>query len=383
MPIKIECGGCSCCAFSGELPCSEGCCKCPCTGDVSFDILDCQAYYVIEDPLTLQENWAPIDSCCTGMSFALEKRLGYEICSITGHSPSTVSPGGSGCLTTGTGAGMPTGTGIDSLPELWGFTGTVCGGCQTGPSRPSGANPMTGWHLPHFAQETCDGMCLRASLCCCTMPNSGISTGPGGGSRCGGAAGAPSTRKRDCRCSTTCYKFTMEPFDCHEIAESVICPTMTGTFMAACSPCSYVEGPVETGIYHNPDGSPYTGCAWDCDTYSTRTGAGLGIWYVWDGCVPDVAREKRNCGVIPYTGSAECSGQCPSTGAGVPPGHYNTQMMLLVDGVYKSQCDCATGEFYRLCDDPFSPSPSIYTPSGVGVFREVYVKFTGLLSQSC
>lgn len=386
MSIFIDCGGCNCCAFSGELPCAEGCCKCPCTGDLSFDIIDCQAYHVVVNPEDGMDNWAPIDSCCTGMSFGLEKRLGYEICSMTGHSPSTVEPDGSGCLTTGTGAGMPTGTGIDSLPELWGFTGTVCGDCTTGPPRQP-ANPMTGWQNPYFAQEACDGMCVRASLCCCTTPNSGYVEGPSGPqSRCGGSAGPKEHRKRECRCNTTCYKFTMEPFDCHEIDNSVICPTRTGITMSACSPCSYIQGPVETGIVGDlPPLPSYTGCTWDCESYSTRTGSAMGSWDVWANCLPDVARDARECGVIPYTGSAECSGQCPSTGGGASPGAYNTQMMLLVDGVYKSQCDCATGEFYLLChnpDDPAAPPP-IYTPSGVGVLREVYVKFTGLLSQSC
>jgi hypothetical protein len=377
MSLTIDCG-CTCCALSGEVPCSQGCCKCPCTGDVSFDILDCQAYTVVENPIDGMDNWAPIDSCCTGMTFGLKKEIGYQICSMAGHGPGQGTDS-SGCLTTGTGPGMPTGTGIDSLPELWGFTGTVCGDCMTGPPRPPGADPMTGWHEPHFAASGCDGMCVRASLCCCTTPSSGS----GASSRCGAGGDPALPRKPECRCNTSCYKFTMEPFDCHEIPNSVICPPMTGTTMSACSPCSYIEGPVQTGEYHDPAGVLYTGCAWDCDTYSDETGSAMGGWNVWANCLPDVARESRQCGVTPYTGSAECSGQCPNTGGGTPPNYYNTQLMLLVDGVYQSQCDCATGEFYLLCPGGDGAPPPIYTPSGVGVLREVYVKFTGLLSQSC
>ena len=368
---KHRCG-CNCCAFANQLPCSEGCCKCPCDGDLSFDILDCQAYYLAENPIDGIDNWYPISSCCTGMTFGLKKSMGYQICSLTGHSPSTIDGGGNSCLTTGTGPGMPTGTGTDVFPELWGFTGTVCGDCMTEPPRPEGANALTGWHIPHFRTDACDGMCVRASLCCCTNPNSGGEIG--GGTRCGGGADLPERRKA-CRCSITCYKFTMEPFDCHEIQRSGICPPRTGTFMSACSPCSFLEGPVRTGVVGGlPPLPSYTGCTWDCETYPTSTGSAMGAWDVWAGCLPDVARGSRECGVIPHTGSAECSGQCPNSGVG---GGYTKNMMLLVDGVYRSQCDCATGRFELMCDD------EIYTPTGVGVMKNVFVKFTGLLSQNC
>lgn len=370
--MKIGCG-CNCCALEGQLPCSEGCCKCPGTGDLSFDILDCQAYYLAENPIDGIDNWYPIDSCCTGMTFGLTKKLGYEICSRTGHVPSTTDEAGNTCLTTGTGVGQPTGTGSDVLTELWGFKGTTCNGCTSiAPREGPDANPLTGWHEPHFASETCDGMCLMASLCCCQSPTSGASIG--GGARCGGGADLPG-RKKSCRCSVTCYKFTMEPWDCHEIANSVICPPQTGTFMSACSACSFLQTPVVTGVIGDlPPLPSYTGCtSWDCNTYPNQTGSSMGAWDVWAGCLPDVARGPRECGVIPHTGSATCSGQCPNTGVG---GGFTRNMMLLVDGVYRSQCDCATGQFELMCGG------DLYTPSGVGKMNNVFVKFTGLISSA-
>ena len=51
-------------------------------------------------------------------------------------------------------------------------------------------------------------------------------------------------------------------------------------------------------------------------------------------------------------------------------------MMLIVDGIYQSQCDCATGRFDLMCGG------DVYTPSGVGFMEQVFVKFTGLISSS-
>ena len=86
--------------------------------------------------------------------------------------------------------------------------------------------------------------------------------------------------------------------------------------------------------------------------------------------------------MIPHTGSATCSGQCPSDC--VLDGDGNStktgclgKLMLIVDGVYESQCDCAKGQFNLMCDPD-----DIYKPSGVGYMKSVFVKFTGLLSSS-
>ena len=359
--LPIPCG-CSCCSYLHQLPCTTNCCKCPSTGNLTFDIFDCQAYIYGEDDDGM-EIWVPVDSCCTGMSFPLSHDLGYTICSMTGHVPGGLDEGGTGCLTTGE-APLPTGTGIDVFPELWGFTGTVCGDCTTIDARTSPEDPLSGWENPHFSTDECGGMCVRASLCCCPAPNSG-------NGRCG-AGGAAGTRNPKCECASPCYKFTMAPFECHDIDSGVICPGASGTFKSVCSPCSFLEMPTVTGVFGGPPPDPeITGCMWDCDAYANATGSTMGSWDVWASCEPQVAT-SRQCGVRPYTGTGGCSGQCPGSGSS------SKKFMLLVDGVYQSQCDCATGEFRTMCD----PSTSPYGPTGVGLMMPVYVKFSGLISDS-
>ena len=96
----------------------------PLPGLYVFDILECQAYTLQENPVTLIDNWYPVESCCDGMSFTLSHGLGYELCSEPGHNPSVPDPGdGSTCLTTGTGAGQPTGTGTGGASGIVGFYG--------------------------------------------------------------------------------------------------------------------------------------------------------------------------------------------------------------------------------------------------------------------
>lgn len=119
----LDCPACACCNQKEFEPCSSKCCKCSNNGGLDFDIIDCQAYYVEENPDTLMDNWYPIDSCCSGMSFTMSRSLGYLMCTQSGMGPGNMSPDGVSCLTTGTGAGQPTGTGIDTLDELWGSAG--------------------------------------------------------------------------------------------------------------------------------------------------------------------------------------------------------------------------------------------------------------------
>ena len=382
----LDCPACACCNQKEFEPCSSKCCKCSNNGGLDFDIIDCQAYYVEENPDTLMDNWYPIDSCCSGMSFTMSRSLGYLMCTQSGMGPGNMSPDGVSCLTTGTGAGQPPGTGIDTLDELWGFSGTVCTSCSGGPQRESGVDPTSGWEDPHFAANNCDGMCLRASFCCCPDPVSGArnnhNVGPAGGKCAGGSSTNLPDRTSTCRCATMCYKFTMESFECHEIDASVLCPVQTGTFMSACSPCSFLQSPTVTGIFGSPGIDEHSGCTWGCEQYATATGANMGSWQTWATCPPDVARGSRECGMIPHTGSATCSGQCPSDC--VLDGDGNStktgclgKLMLIVDGVYESQCDCAKGQFNLMCDPD-----DIYKPSGVGYMKSVFVKFTGLLSSS-
>jgi hypothetical protein len=371
-PTPIPCGKCNCCSPPGQPPCSPGCCKCPPTGDVCFDILDCQAYYLAENPVTEQDNWYPIDSCCDEMSFTMTHALGYPMCTASGHSPS--QDGEVDCLATGSGSGMPTGTGTGELPELWGFSGTVCGDCSGGPSRPDGLDPMSGWEVPYWRQEECDGMCLKASLCCCVSPFGAGAAGQG--NRCAGGAAIPE-RSKTCACGITCYKFTMEPFDCHVLPYSVLCPPQTsyppnpddtGSFMSACSPCAFLENPTRTGVFGDlPPLPAYTGCDWGCEDYADETGAAMGHWMVWDSCPPEIARGQGSCGVEPYTGVSSCSGTCPNESG-------TTSFMVLVEGVYESQCDCALGVFDLMC------TPEQYGPSGVGFMKSAFVKFTALLT---
>ena len=379
----VPCGNCHCCSPPGVPPCSPGCCKCPPTGNICFDILDCQAYYLAENPSTLEDNWYPVASCCTGMSFTLTHDLGYLLCNEPGHTPSTVDVDGDSCLTTGTGSGMPTGTGTGSLPELWGFSGTVCGDCTTGSGRPdnptSEIDVMSGWEKPWFYKEECDGMCLKASLCCCVSPfGDGIA---GQGNRCAGGA-TQQERTTSCACGISCYKFTMEPFDCHTIPYTVLCPVQTGTFKSNCSPCSYLQTPTVTGVFGSPGIDEYSGCSWSCEEYANDTGSAAGNWRTWSACEPAIARGKVPCGVYPYTGGSACSGVCPNESG-------TTSFMALVEGVYESQCDCATGVFDTICGPgppcehpPCPPSEPPPYPSGVGVLRSVFVKFTALLSEA-
>lgn len=393
----IGCDECNCCAPQGMQPCTEGCCKCPPTGNICFDLLDCQAYYLKENPVTLIDNWYPMDSCCTGMdSFTMTHELGYEICSLPGHAPSTTDFDGSTCLSTGTGAGQPSGTGVGSLPELWGFSGTVCGGCTTGPSRDPGADPESGWHDPHWKEESCGGMCLKASLCCCSSPFSGGSGfGPPGGqgSRCAQGASLPG-RTGSCECGVTCYKFTMAPWDCYELPNTILCPPAYGSewappgtrsgdyFMSACSPCSFLESPMASAVYENmlPLYS-YTGCEFDCDTASQfNHGSTQGGWQVWSSCEPGIAKGggSGGCGVHPYDFAHDCDATCPNSSG-------TKSFMALVEGVYESQCDCATGVFNLMCGPEPTPSPGPGPPalyeSGVGYMTSAFVKFTALLSE--
>ena len=395
----IECDKCNCCSPPGQPPCSPGCCKCPPSGDKSdicFDILECQAYYLFENPATLMDNWAPIGSCCTGMSFTMSHALGYTLCDDMGGLKSDSD--GETCITTGTGAGMPTGTGTDLLPELWGFSGTVCGDCTSGPSRSSVTpNPpwSGGWENEYWRKEECDGMCLKASLCCCTAPfGTGKNAGGsevGAGNRCGGGAALPE-RSKTCACGITCYSFTMEPWDCHEIPDTVICPPAsgrrdcgTGSLMSACSPCSFLETPTAVVTYPHllpPLECPYTGCEFSCETTADVTGSNMGSWVVNSDCKPDIARGQGTCGVEPFTGVSPCSGTCPNSSG-------SSSFMVLVEGVYESQCDCALGIFDWQCAPPAPPDPldppvpgggPLY-PSGVGYMKSVFVKFTALLSE--
>ena len=376
----IGCDECNCCALAGSAPCTDGCCKCPPTGDICFDLLDCQAYYLFENPVTMTNNWTPVDSCCTGMSFTLTHELGYALCTEQGHSPSTSDPGGNTCLTTGTGPGMPTGTGVDALPELWGFSGTVCGDCTSGPPRVGGASPTGGWGEGHWRQEDCDGMCLKASLCCCPSPFSGgEGFGPpgGAGGRCAQGASLPG-RTGSCECGVTCYKFTMAPFDCYTFPNSLLCDPAVGgncspTFDSACSPCAFLEGPAVSAVYPDnlPPECPYTGCEWDCNTVATVTGANMGGWIVGE-CEPGIAKgmDGDTCGVYPYDEASACDATCPNSSG-------SKTFMALVEGVYESQCDCALGVMEFAC---IEPSSTIY-PSGVGYMASVFVKFTALLSE--
>ena len=376
----IGCDECNCCAPIGMPPCTKGCCKCPPSGNVCFDILDCQAYYLAENPATLMDNWYPLDSCCTGMSFTMTHELGYSVCNEVGHAPST-SVGGETCLTTGNGPGQPTGTGTGELPELWGFSGTVCGDCTTGPSRPPGLDPMSGWEDAYWKTDDCGGMCLKASLCCCASPFSGSSgVGPpgGAGSRCAQGAALPG-RNSKCECGVTCYKFTMAPWDCHEYPNTVLCPPAKGsvigpsgvTFKSSCSTCSFLEQPMHSAVYNNlPPLYSYTGCEFDCNSYSDVTGASQGGWQVWSSCPPGIAKGGGSgaCGVHPYDFAHDCDATCPNSSG-------TKSFMALVEGVYESQCDCATGVFNLMCGEG-----TMY-PSGVGYMTSAFVKFTALLSE--
>jgi hypothetical protein len=394
----IECGKCNCCSPPGVPPCSPGCCKCPPSGDVCFDILDCQAYYLFENTVTHVQNWAPIDSCCTGMSFTLTHALGYSLCNEEGHNPGLPDDDGDTCLTTGTGAGMPTGIGTGELPELWGFSGTVCGDCSGGAPRPDNLPWSGGWDEPSWKSEECDGMCLKASLCCCVSPfgtgTGGGSPPPGQGNRCAGGA-TLGERNSNCACGVSCYKFTMAPFDCHKIPNSVLCPPATGDYycgpeytMSACSPCSFLESPMASSVHPEilPPYCPYTGCEFSCELQADVTGSNMGAWAVDHDCPPAIARGQEACGVIPYTGASLCSGTCPNESG-------TRSFMVLVEGVYESQCDCAKGIFDwqcapvpppEPCPDPPCPPPvpggSQY-PDGVGYMKSVFVKFTALLSE--
>jgi len=378
MATPIPCGKCNCCSPPGLPPCSAGCCKCPPSGNVCFDILECQAYYLSGNPDTEMDNWYPIASCCDEMSFTMTHALGYSLCNEEGHNPGVPDSDGETCLTTGTGAGQPTGTGTGELPELWGFSGTVCGDCTTGPPRSVDDDVFNGWDDPHWREEECEGMCLKASLCCCVAPF-GTGSPAGQGNRCAGGA-AIAEKTSSCACGITCYKFTMESFDCYNHPYSLVCPPQTvnpsnpdddGTFPSKCSPCAFLEGPTVSGIIGDlPPLPAYTGCEWSCGSYANETGAAAGHWSIWDSCKPDIARGGGGgeCGVIPYTGVSSCSGTCPDATGG-------STFMVLVEGVYESQCDCAVGIFSTMCD-PLG----LYT-GGVGVMNSVFVKFTALLTE--
>jgi hypothetical protein len=377
----IGCDECNCCSPQTMPPCTNGCCKCPPSGNICFDLLDCQAYYLAKNPVTLIDNWYPMDSCCTGMdSFTMTHENGYTLCREEGHAPSTTSVDGSTCLDTGTGPGQPTGTGTNSLPELWGWSGTVCGDCTTGPSRPVDMDPMSGWEDPYWHASGCGGMCVKASLCCCTSPFSGGSGfGPPGGhgNRCAQGASQPG-RTGSCECGVTCYKFTMSPWECYDLPNTVLCPPASGsqygpsggTFPSACSPCSFLEAPMASSVYHNlPPLYTYTGCEFDCGSPSDVTGSNQGFWQVWSACEPGIAKGGGGCGMPPYDAASECEATCPNSSG-------TKGFMALVEGVYESQCDCATGVFTLMCGGP----GTLY-PSGVGLMTPAYVKFTALLSE--
>ena len=151
--------GCCICCCKRAYP---GCCPCVPAGDMCFEII------------------ATNEPCATGMSFTMNKAT--DSCKTHRDTFSDYL-----CLQ----CHSDLGTGV--YPEMWGFTGTVCG-----------------------------GMCVSASLCCCVT---GAMAEPSeqtccGDAQCSGYVPTGTMNKcvedGKCPCRVGCFNFAISPFYCHD-----------------------------------------------------------------------------------------------------------------------------------------------------------------------
>jgi len=143
--IQNGVGGCCICCKPEGKTCYCGCCPCVPDGDLTFSVYDCSISYGGAS--------YECSSCADGWTFTLSKRDTECIVHTVG-----IPDDGYGAVTCSPcdeteyrGAStVPAGA---TYNEAWGFSGTVCGDCNTTD--------------PPFESSNCDGMALRASLCCC------------------------------------------------------------------------------------------------------------------------------------------------------------------------------------------------------------------------
>ena len=213
-------GCCICCKADSDKTCYCGCCPCVPAGSLTFSVIDCSITY----------GGVPAGTGCTqcakDWSFTLTKQdtecIVHTVGDIHGQGEITCST----CLNEYDGT-PPAGA---TYNEVWGYSGTVCGGSCESDSPPA-------------KEESCGGMCIRASLCCCKtgVPETEEYTTDEHPCPVTTAASCPTSTGTPC--SQNCFWFGMSAYECYDIDGD-------GVVDSPCSPCAAVQpsfGPLIPG----------------------------------------------------------------------------------------------------------------------------------------
>lgn len=246
------------CCYCGCAECYCNCCACYPTGSLTFSMIECSI-----DSLTSAWTGRDCESCGTWeFDLAKDSSICYYHTSGAG--------GCSSCTSEYAGASK-------IYPEAWSFSGTVCGDCTTAD--------------PPMVSDTCGGMCVRASLCCCktgiysaTLPAEDRTCAVSSPVSCG------TPPSGDYACDMGCFWFQMSAYECYDIDGD-------GVNDSPCSPCA---------AYDRSFGPDVPG-----SLFTSEAGVCLNV----------------------------ISGQCSNPNASPPK-----KFMAVVEGSFQIACDCQSGE---------------------------------------
>lgn len=234
-------GGCCICCKAGTKTCYCGCCPCVPDGDLTFSVLDCNITY---GGVTYPNGCG---DCAEGWTFTLTKRDTECMVHTRGISNDSPDIGAITCspcsATEYTGTPRPTPPlplpliGTEPYPEAWGFSGTVCDNCETSDD---------------FESDECDGMALRASLCCCKtgIPEGSVVNYPLSEHPCPMVTASNCNTVEDSKCSMDCFWFGMSTWEKYDIDGD-------GVKDSPCSNCAAVQtsfGPLVPGSLFGGEG---------------------------------------------------------------------------------------------------------------------------------
>ena len=199
----------SCCS----CPCSNcycNCCSCYPETDLTFSMISCSI-----DSVT--SSWTGRDcETCDGNAWEFTLSRDPNICYY--H-----SSGAGGCTSCPDEYNQSVYPGPHrDYPEAWGFSGKICGECETDD--------------PPMISDNCGGMCIRASLCCCKTGTYSEEWPPAEDRTC------PVQSQNNCgtgpsgdyTCDMGCFWFQMSSYECYDIDGD-------GTNDSPCSPCAAVD----------------------------------------------------------------------------------------------------------------------------------------------